>query len=69
MVRAAVGEFEAVLRAQVADARRLLAVAREARDYAGIRSFGSRLRYLLEIAQEHQVEMPVDDASRGMNEV
>jgi len=69
VVRAAVGEFEAVLRAQVADARRLLAAAREARDYAGIRSFGLRLRYLLEIAGEHQVQLPADDAPRGMNEV
>lgn len=62
VVRAAVGEFEAVLRAQIADAGRALATAREARDYAGIRSVGLRLRYLLDIAEEHQVELPADDA-------
>lgn len=56
----AVGEFETVLRAQVADARRELAAARVARDYPGIKSFGLRLRYLLEIAEEHRVELPGD---------
>lgn len=52
------GEFEAVLRAQIAAARRELAAARETRDYPGIRSFGLRLRYLLDIAEEHGVELP-----------
>jgi hypothetical protein len=61
-VRAAVGEFGATPRAQIADARRALAHAREARDYAGIRSFGLRLRYLLEIAGEHRVQLPPDEA-------
>lgn len=61
-MRAAVGEFEAVLRAQVAQARRDLASARAGRDYAGIRSFGLRLRYLLAIAEEHRIEVPEDDA-------
>ena len=56
------GEFEAVLRAQVADARRELAAAREARDRDGIRSCGLRLRYLLDIAAEHGVELPGDRA-------
>lgn len=55
------GEFEAVLRTQIADARRALALAREARDYSGIRSFGLRLRYLLDIAEEHQVPVPQDE--------
>jgi hypothetical protein len=64
-VTAAVGEFEAVLRAQVAEARRELAAAREVRDYPGIRSFGLRLRYLLEIAQEHRVQVPGDDTPGG----
>lgn len=61
-VRAAAGDFEAVLRAQVAEARRELAVARGARDYPGIRSLGLRLRYLLEIAEENGVQVPSDDA-------
>lgn len=52
------GEFETVLRAQVAAARRELAIARGARDYPGIRSCGLRLRYLLDIAEEHGVEVP-----------
>lgn len=56
------GEFEAVLRAQIADARRALAAAREARDFAGIRSFGLRLHYLLELAEDHGVPLPQDDA-------
>lgn len=56
------GEFEAVLRAQVADARRELAAARGARDYDGIKSFGLRLRYLLDIAEEHRVELLEDMA-------
>lgn len=55
------GEFQVVLREQVAAARRELAVARAARDYAGIRSCGLRLRYLLEIAEEHHVELPERD--------
>ncbi|MBS2964271.1 hypothetical protein KGA66_14520 [Actinocrinis puniceicyclus] len=58
----ATGEFEAVLRAQVAEARHRLAAARADRDYAGIKSYGQRLRYLLDIAAEHQVELPGDDA-------
>jgi hypothetical protein len=62
-VRSAVGEFEAVLREQVVAARRELAAARTARDYAGIKSFGLRLRYLLEIAQEHHVSLPEDEQS------
>lgn len=57
---AAVGEFEATLRAQIADAHRSLATARAARDYAGIRSFGLRLGYLLEIAEEQRVQLPPD---------
>jgi len=61
VVRAAVGEFEAVLRAQVAAARRELAAAREAHDYAGIKSYGLRLRYLLEIAEEHGLTVPEDE--------
>lgn len=63
-VRAAVGEFETVLRAQVADTRRGLAVAREARDYEGIKSCGLRLRYLLDIAEEHGVEVAEDPAPK-----
>lgn len=51
------GEFETVLRAQIAATRRELVVARGARDYPGIRSFGLRLRYLLDIAEEHGVEV------------
>jgi hypothetical protein len=62
-IEAAVGEFEAVLRAQVAEARGALAAARESRDYAGIRSYGLRLRYLLAIAEEHNVQ--VEDESPG----
>jgi hypothetical protein len=56
-VRAAVGEFEAVLRAQIAETRRGLAAARAARDYEGIKTCGLRLRYLLDIAEEHGVEV------------
>lgn len=59
------GEFEAVLRAQVADARRELAAARRSRDYPGIKSFGLRLRYLLEIAEEHRVDVPEDSAPQA----
>lgn len=59
------GEFEAVLRAQVAQARLDLVAARAARDYAGIRSFGLRLRYLLEIAEEHGVELPEPETPDG----
>ena len=65
VVGAVVGEFEAVLREQVAAARRELAVAREVRDYAGIRSFGLRLRYLEEIAEENRVELPAGDMWTG----
>jgi hypothetical protein len=61
-----VGEFEEALRAQVAQARRELAAARRERDYAGIKTFGLRLRYLLDIAAEHQVEVP--DATAGTDE-
>ena len=63
-IEAAVGEFEAVLRAQIAEARRELKAARECRDYDGIRSHGLRLRYLLAIAEEHHVELP-DEESPG----
>jgi hypothetical protein len=56
-----VGEFEVALREQVVAASRELAAARAARDYAGIKSFGLRLRYLLEIAQEHHVQLPEDE--------
>lgn len=63
MVRAAVGEFEAVLRAQVTQARRDLAAVRASRDHAGIRSVGLRLRYLLKIAEEQQVEVPRDEGA------
>lgn len=55
------GEFQVVLREQVAAARRELAAARAARDYTGIRSCGLRLRYLLDIAEEHHVELPEGD--------
>lgn len=61
-IEAAEGEFEAVLREQVAQARRALAAAREARDYDGIKSYGLRLRYLLAIAEEHRVELPEDES-------
>ncbi len=57
------GEFEAVLHAQVAEARRQLTAAREARDYAGVRAYGSRLRYLLDIAAEHRAELTPDEAA------
>ena len=60
-MEAAVGEFQVVLREQVAAARRELVLARAARDYAGIRSCGLRLRYLLDIAAEHHVELPEGD--------
>ena len=59
------GEFETVLRAQVADTRRGLMAARAARDYDAIRSYGLRLRYLLDIAEEHRVELPEDEAPAG----
>jgi hypothetical protein len=52
-----VDSFEAVLRDQVADARRQLAAARQARDYDGIKSYGLRLQYLLEIAEEYRVAL------------
>lgn len=61
-IEAAVGEFEAVLRAQVAQARHQLTAAREARDYDGIKSYGLRLRYLLAIAEEHHVQLPEDES-------
>ncbi len=59
------GEFETVLRAQIADTRRGLTAARAARDYDAIRSYGLRLRYLLDIAEEHRVELPEDEAPPG----
>lgn len=62
---AVVGGFEAVLREQVAAARRELAAAREVRDYPGIRSCGLRLNYLLAIAEEHRVQLPEDDVPSG----
>jgi hypothetical protein len=61
----AVGEFSVVLRGQVAAARRALAAAREARDHAGIVSHGLRLRYLLQIAEEHGVDLPDGDTPGG----
>jgi hypothetical protein len=65
VVRAAAGEFEAVLRAQVVEARRELESARALRDYAGVKSFGLRLRYLLDIAAEHGVDVPENEAAES----
>lgn len=56
------GEFENELRTQVGQARRELTAAREARDDAGIKSYGLRLRYLLQIAEEHHVELDQDES-------
>jgi hypothetical protein len=46
---------------QAAQTRRELARACQARDDAEITSIGLQLRYLLEIAEEHRVELPRDD--------
>lgn len=61
VVEAAVEGFEAVLREQIAAARRELAAAREVCDYDGVRSYGLRLTYLLQIAEENRVELAEGD--------
>ena len=57
----AAGEFAAVLRAQITDARTELGQARESKDLEGIRSLGLRLRYLLEVAADNGID--TDDAA------
>ena len=51
-----VGEFASTLRAQITAARAELEAARAGRDFEGIRSCGLRLRYLLDIAEEHRID-------------
>ena len=48
-------QFAAVLRGQIAAGRADLERARGARDWAGVRSCGLRLRYLLDMAEQQQV--------------
>jgi len=50
-----VDTFAAVLRGQIATGRRDLERARGARDWAGVRSCGLRLRYLLDMAAEQRI--------------
>ena len=56
MADEAAGEFTAVLRAQIADARAQLDQAREAKDLEGVTSLGLRLRYLLGVAADSGVD-------------
>ncbi len=56
MGETAVGEFASTLRAQITAARAQLEAARGGRDFEGVRSAGLRLRYLLEIAEEHLID-------------
>jgi hypothetical protein len=57
-----VGEFAAVLRQQIVAARQELEAAREAGEPAGIKSYGLRLRYLLDVAEEHHIDVEHVDA-------
>lgn len=59
---AAVGEFEDVLRAQVAEARATVQAARAARDFEALTPAVLRLRYLLAIAEDNGVEIGDQDA-------
>ena len=56
------GEFERELRAQIDLTRRDLEAAQEAGDHPTVRSLAPRLHYLLQIAVDHDVEIP--DAGR-----
>jgi hypothetical protein len=57
MGAAAVGEFADALRAQIAEARAELAVARATKDIDAITPPLLRLRYLLDVAAENGVEV------------
>jgi hypothetical protein len=64
--QATAGEFEAALRAQIADAHARLDQARETKDYEAVTSLGLRLRYLREVAADSGIDLGgVDEAEPG----